>query len=112
MEHEQKQFGREVEALENCRQQYFDLFGEEMPTGPLMNAIYSVANEKWQKFAKARIEHLTIPELERLLNLIMARLPMFPEHENGLDDLPKTILGKSPKLVSVKKKKDAEKEES
>lgn len=110
MGHEEKQVGREVEALENCRQQYFDLFGEDMPTGSLMNAIYSVVNEKWQKFARARVEHLTIPELERLINLLVGRLPEYPVVENGLDDLPKTILGRSPKLVSVKKKKDAEKE--
>lgn len=104
MEHDQKQVGREVEALSICREQYQQLFGEEMPTYCLMGPIHALASEKWLKFARSRLEHLTIAELDRLQRILLLQSSEpFEATEDGVD-IPTNVR-------PIKKNKDAKKKE-
>jgi hypothetical protein len=105
MEHEEQPVRREVEALKICKEQYKELFGEEMPTYCLMAPIHALASEKWLKFARSRLEHLTIAELDKLQQLLLEQgtPEPFDVRQDGVD-IPTNVR-------PIKKNKDAKKKE-
>jgi len=105
MEREETEVSREQAALEQTAQQYKELFGEEMPIGPFMAVVYQVLNEKWAKFAKTRLDHLSIFELQNLIG-----------HLNGsflepISDSGHPVEG-IPSIQVARAKKNAKKKES
>lgn len=59
---------REKEALETCKTHYRELFGKEMEESFILSTAFKILNEKWEEFARSRIQHLTLVELESLIS--------------------------------------------